>query len=138
MSRRSASRRPKNKPARKSRALRCEPLEQRLALTVVISEFLAENNSGLQDAAGHRHDWIELTNTGGSVEDVSGWYLTDDALNLTKWQIPATAATTSLAPGESLLVFASGNNGELGAVGDELHADFQLSQEPGYLGLVGA
>ncbi|WP_197526386.1 CotH kinase family protein [Botrimarina colliarenosi] len=118
------------------RRLRCEALEGRLVMAVVISEFLAENDSGIEDAAGRRHDWIELTNTGASVADVSGWSLTDDAGNLAKWQIPVTAETTSLAPGEKLLVFASGSSGEVGVVGTELHANFQLSQEPGYLGLV--
>jgi len=111
-------------------------LEPRLALTVVIGEFLAENDDGIQDTAGHRHDWVELTNTGATTENIAGWYLTDDSLNPTKWQIPATAETTSLAPGENLLIFASGNNAEVGVVGNELHTNFQLSLEPGYLGLV--
>lgn len=122
--------------SRNSLKLQIEPLEPRLALTVVINEFLAGNDSGLEDAAGHHHDWIELKNLGATAADVSGWYLSDDALNLAKWQIPSTAATSSLAPGQTLLIFASGNNGEIGAVGDELHSNFQLSQEPGYLGLV--
>ncbi|MCO6047477.1 lamin tail domain-containing protein [Aeoliella sp. ICT_H6.2] len=118
--------------------LHCESLEPRLALTVVINEFLAGNDDGLEDLAGHRHDWIELKNTGPAIADVSGWYLTDDSVDLAKWQIPSTIETTSLAPGETLLVFASGNNGEVGLVGSELHTNFQLSREPGYLGLVQA
>lgn len=116
--------------------LQFEQLEPRLALTVVINEFLAENDGGLRDAAGHRHDWIELKNTGAVAEDIAGWYLTDDALNLTKFQIPDAGPLTLLDPGEILLVYASGNNGEIGLVGNELHTNFQLSQEPGYLGLV--
>ena len=119
-----------------SQPLGFEKLEDRLALTVVINEFLAENDLGLEDAAGHRHDWIELKNTSPAAEDVSGWYLTDDSSNLTKWQIPATAQTTSFAAGDTLLIYASGNNGEIGVVGSEIHTNFQLSQEPGYLGLV--
>ncbi len=136
MLRRSTSRSLKNQAHHQGRRLRCEALEDRLPLTVVISEFLAENDTGIQDAAGHYHDWIELKNMGVMSADVSGWHLTDDAFNRTKWQIPATAETTNLAAGETLLVFASGNNGEIGVVGDELHTNFQLSQEPGYLGLV--
>lgn len=130
------ARRPKSVPQQKSRRLRCEALEDRLALTVVIGEFLASNDGGIEDAAGHRHDWIELTNNGSTTENIAGWYLTDDALNLTKWQIPTTAETTGLAPGEHLLIYASGNNGEVGVVGSELHTNFQLSQESGYLGLL--
>ena len=113
-----------------------ERLEDRHLLTVVINEFLAENNSGIEDAAGHEHDWIELKNTGGSAVDISGWYLSDDALDLTKYQIPTAGALSTLDPGEMLLVYASGNNGELGWIGSELHTNFQLSQEPGYLGLI--
>ena len=105
-------------------------------LAVVISEFLAENDRGIEDASGRRHDWIELANTGPTAVDVSGWTLTDDAADLTKWRVPTTAATTNLAPGGRLLVFASGGGGQDGAVGDELHANFQISQEPGYLALV--
>jgi hypothetical protein len=116
-------------------ALSFEHLESRLAMAVVINEFLAENNSGIRDFAGERHDWIELKNTGESIVDISGWYLTDDALNFTKWQIPATVETQSLDPGEVLLVFASDKNGVFSG---ELHADFKLSLEESYLGLTQA
>ena len=121
---------------RRREALGFERLEDRLVLSVVINEFLAENNSGIEDAAGHNHDWLELKNTGASAVDISGWYLTDDALDLTKFAIPNAGSLTVLDPGESLLVYASGNNGEVGLVGSEIHTNFQLSQEPGYLGLV--
>ncbi len=116
--------------------LQFEHLEQRLALTVVINEFLAANDSGIVDLAGHRHDWIELKNTGVVAENVSGWYLTDNASDLTKYQIPAAGALTTLDPGEILLVYASGNSSEIGLIGSEIHTNFQLSQEPGYLALV--
>ncbi len=116
--------------------LNFEQLEPRLAMAVVISEFLAENTSGIRDAAGHRHDWIELKNTGAVAQNVAGWYLTDNAANLTKFQLPNAGALTLLDPGETLLVFASGSSGEVGLVGGELHTNFQLSKEPGYLGLV--
>mgnify|MGYP002621569795 CR=1 FL=1 len=119
-----------------STTLGFEQLEDRLALAVVINEFLAENNDGYRDAAGHRHDWIELKNTGVVAENISGWYLTDSSANLTKFQIPSAGALTTLDPGEILLVYASGNNGEVGLVGNEIHTNFQLSQEPGYLALV--
>ena len=114
-------------------SLSFETLESRLAMAVVINEFLAENNTGIRDFSGERHDWIELKNNGGATVDVSGWYLTDDALNLTKWQIPATPESQSLAPGEVLLVYASDKNGTFS---NELHTNFKLSLEGEYLGLV--
>ena len=120
------TRRGHNAPAASSRPARLsiESLEPRLALTVVISEFLAVNQTGLADFAGDTPDWIELRNTGPAAVDVSGWYLTDDATDPTRWQIPATPATTSLAAGDYLVVFASDKNGTFG---DELHANFQLA-----------
>ena len=113
-----------------------EPLESRCLLAVVISEFLADNGNGSRDLAGHRHDWIELQNTGSVAEDLGGWYLSDDPSRLTKFQFPSSGALTTLEPGERLLVYASGDNGEVGVVNGELHTNFRLSQEPGYLGLV--
>src|SRR3954453_4265365 len=50
----------------------------------VINEFLASNSHGLTDADGDHSDWIELKNTDAAAANVGGWYLTDDALNLTK------------------------------------------------------
>jgi hypothetical protein len=114
-------------------SLSFETLESRLAMAVVLNEFLAENNTGIRDFSGERHDWIELKNNGGATVNVSGWYLTDDALNLTKWQIPATPESQSLAPGEVLLVYASDKNG---VFSNELHTNFKLSLEGEYLGLV--
>lgn len=102
-------------------------------MAVVINEFLASNSDGIRDFSGERHDWIELKNTGTETVDISGWYLTDDAANLSKWQIPATSATQSLAPGGILLVYASDKNGDFSG---ELHTNFKLAAEGEYLGLV--
>jgi len=123
-------------PPSDSSSLGFERLEERLALTVIFSEILAGNDDGIEDVSGHRHDWIELKNTGSIAEDISGWYLTDDSADLTKFSIPSSGSQSVLEPGEILLVYASGNNGEIGLVNGEIHTNFQLSQEPGYLGLV--
>lgn len=113
------------------RKLKFERLEQRLALAgVVLSEFVAENASGLTDENGDRSDWIEVTNTDPAPVDITGWYLTDDAANLTKWQLPSTI----LDPNEHLVVFASDKNRAV--AGQELHTNFKLSSGGEYLGLV--
>jgi len=39
---------------------------------VVITEFLASNGTGLQDADHDRPDWIELQNTGSEAMDLAG------------------------------------------------------------------
>lgn len=106
-----------------------ETLESRLAMAVVISEFLADNESGLTDLAGETQDWIELANTGAVAENIGGWYLTDTSADLTKWQIPVG---TTIPAGGRLVIFASGKD----LTGAELHTNFSLSSDGEYLGLV--
>lgn len=68
-----------------------------------INEFLAVNVAGLMDPAGGHDDWIEIVNTTASSLDLSGFHLTDDLTDLTKWVIPAG---TVLMPGATWLVWA--------------------------------
>lgn len=114
---------------RRQQALGFERLESRLAMAVVINEFLADNEGGITDFSGERQDWIELKNTGAVAENIGGWYLTDDAANLTKWQIPAG---TSISAGSHLVIFASGKNLTAG----ELHTNFNLSNDGEDLALI--
>lgn len=101
-------------------------------LNVRITEFMAGNASTIRDDDEVFSDWIEIYNTGAQEADLSGWYLTDNAGNLTKWRLP-TGLT--LAPGDYLLVWASGNNRR--TLGAPLHTNFKLSKTAGnYLGLV--
>src|SRR5687767_4365529 len=69
---------------------------------VVISEFLASNNTGFVDEDGDASDWVELVNIGPTNVNLNGWYLTDDPDNLTRWRFPAT----NLPPAGFLVVFA--------------------------------
>jgi hypothetical protein len=119
----------KQPSSRRDIGLSFEQLEPRLAMAVVINEFLADNETGLTDFSAERHDWIELKNTGAIAEDIGGWYLTDDSTNLTKWQVPAG---TSIAAGQHLVVFASSKN----LTGAELHTNFGLSNNGEDLALV--
>src|SRR4051794_21351428 len=82
-----------------------EPMEQRLLLAgnVVISEFMADNSSGLKDYYAQNSDWIELHNLDSTPRDLSGWHLTDNKANLTEWAFP-TGST--IAAGGYLVVFA--------------------------------
>ena len=109
-----------------------EMLETRLLLSadIRISEFLADNQAGISDADGDRSDWIELYNATASSVNLNGWYLTDIANNLTKWQFPST----TLPAGGYLVVFASGKNRAVS--GSEWHTNFALNKDGGYLGLV--
>jgi len=56
-----------------------------------VTEFLALNVNGLTDQDGDHSDWLEIFNDGVAPADVDGWYLTDDAAALTKWQFPSAS-----------------------------------------------
>lgn len=95
---------------------------------VVISEFLAINDTILADEDGDYSDWVEIWNRGEEAVDLAGYFLTDDAERLTRWTFPSV----SLEAGEYLVVFASDKNRRVG----ELHTNFKLSSSGEYLGLV--
>ena len=98
---------------------------------LVISEFMADNKTGLKDAAGEYSDWIEIHNAGSGAADLSQYYLTDDPNNPELWQFPEQ----SLAAGGYLVVFADGEN--VSVPNAELHTNFSLSAAGEYLGLIG-
>ncbi len=100
-----------------------------------ISEFMASNTrlkgvGSLLDEDGGASDWIEIYNPTGGTVNLSGWHLTDNAGNLTKWRIPET----NLVGGGFLVVFASGKDRAVS--GSKLHTSFQLSAGGEYLALV--
>jgi len=96
----------------------------------LITEFMASNDSTLADEDGDFSDWIEIHNPDGAAVDLGGWFLTDNATALDKWQFPPVV----LAPGEFLVVFASSKDRRI--PGSELHTNFQLKASGEYLGLV--
>lgn len=95
-----------------------------------ITEFLAENTSGLKDEDGDPSDWIEISNPSPESIDLAEWRLTDTASNPSKWRFPSGV---TLPPGGRLIVFASGKNRAL--VGKPLHTNFSLRQEGEFLAL---
>lgn len=121
------------KPMRLSEVrLSWESLEARLPLAadVIISEFSASNDEGIRDDDGDSSDWIELLNVGTSPAQLQGWHLTDDPADLDKWSLPAL----SLAPGDTLLVYASGKDRDNPL--RPLHTNFQLNNAGEFLALV--
>lgn len=88
---------------------------------IVLNEFVAKNNNGPLDEAGQAEDWIELHNRGNAAVDLSGFGLSDQLGDARPWPIPAG---TSLAPGESLLIWADDD-----PLDGPMHADFKLSTD---------
>ncbi len=97
---------------------------------VILSEFMADNDNGIRDDFGSRSDWIELLNRSGTAAELDGYFLTDDAGNLTKWRFPAV----SLDAGAFLLVWASEKDQTNPLA--PLHTNFKLSASGDYLALV--
>ncbi len=97
---------------------------------VHINEFVACNGGSLLDEDGESSDWIELRNPNDLIPiSISGWYLTDDPSDLTKWAFPNMA----LEANTFLVIFASGK--DRAVPGNELHTNFALQREGGYLAL---
>jgi hypothetical protein len=76
-------------------------------------------------------DWIELHNNGPASVNISGWTLTDDITDLTKW---AFSGGTSIGAGEYLVVLADAPLTPI-AGATYLHTNFSLSSGGEYLGL---
>lgn len=85
---------------------------------LVINEFLADNYSVLYDQDGEYDDWIELYNNSAGAVALSGYFLSDNNLNLTLWTFPDTV----IEAGDFLLVWADGDENQ-----DGLHANFRLN-----------
>ncbi|MEX2187248.1 MAG: lamin tail domain-containing protein [Pirellulales bacterium] len=113
---------------------RIESLEPRQMLdaSFVVSELMALNTKTIRDEDLAFSDWIEIRNDGDMTGDLGGRYLTNNLGTLTQWQFPAGQ---TLAPGEHLVVFASGKDRANVA---EPHTNFTLDHTGGDVALVAA
>jgi len=95
-----------------------------LGQSIVINEYSCSNINGITDAYNQREDWVELYNATGAPIDLTGYYLSDKATNLTKWQIPSG----SINANGFKMVFCSKRNT---VNGNQYHPDFNLQQTEG-------
>ncbi len=77
-----------------------------------IGEVLVENTNGLTDGYGQRTGWIEIFNSSYGSVKFAGCYLSDEKDDLRKYHIPASDATTTLGPRQSVVFYASGNSSQ--------------------------
>jgi parallel beta-helix repeat protein len=113
---------------------------------IVINEFLASNKTTNPDNADFDDysDWLEIYNTEYFPVDLSGYFLTDDLDNPTKWQIPPG---TAIKPLGYILFWADGYDegpGQRHVRSDEpydefvtkyFHLNFKLSRAHEEIGL---
>ncbi len=96
----------------------------------IISEFVTSNKTLIKDEDGHYSDWLELYNPNTAAVNLKGWYLTDNANDLNKWELP----DVTIGAGQNLLIFASQKDRR--DPESELHTNFSLGSSGEYLALV--
>lgn len=72
---------------------------------VEISEVVTSNTGSAPDENGLYRDWFELHNRTGETQDLSGWFVSDDATKPLKWRLPDGFV---LEAGAYRVVYASG------------------------------
>ena len=97
--------------------------------TIAISEFMAANNTTLEDPdePGEYPDWIELSNTSVEPINLNGYFLTDDLQQTQAFKI---SAEMIVPPGDTVVFFAD-NDPEQGP----RHTTFKLRAEGEAVGL---
>lgn len=94
--------------------------------TIVINEFMADNESIILDDFGDYEDWVELYNTTDNPINLNGYFLTDDFSEPKKWALP----DSTIQPGEFFLIWADNDDEE-----GPLHTNFGLSNDGEEVGL---
>ena len=99
---------------------------------IYINEWMANNQSMVPDPAdGDFDDWFELYNASAESIDLSGYTLTDDLSNPSKFVIPAGI---HIAGGGFLMVWADDESSQTSR-GLGLHVNFKLSGNGESIGL---
>ncbi|HXJ75500.1 MAG TPA: lamin tail domain-containing protein, partial [Candidatus Dormibacteraeota bacterium] len=93
-------------------------------IQVFINEIMAANTATIVDPAdGKFDDWVELYNAGSTTADLSGYFLTDNLSDKTKFVIPAGK---TIPPGGFLLVWADSDPSQ-NAYSADIHTSFSLA-----------
>ena len=73
--------------------------------TPILNEIMTSNDLIHYDDFLEFDDWVEIYNPGGLIQ-LSGYHLSDDPENLTKYTIPDTdPGTTFLPPGDHMIIW---------------------------------
>lgn len=87
---------------------------------VRINEIMSSNGNIIQDIDGDYSDWIELFNSTSDPISLEGYFLSDDAEVLEKWQFPSV----TVGPKGFLLIWASGKDM---VKNGEIHTNFSIA-----------
>ena len=97
----------------------CEKTNNPPVGDIVVNELMSVNSTIVTDQDGEYDDWIELFNLTAGSKDISGYYLTDNKSNISKWQFPQG---TTIPGNGYLIIWADKDTTQIG-----LHANFKLS-----------
>lgn len=86
--------------------------------SLVINEFMADNETTMSDQDGDFDDWIELYNNSDVAISLEGYYLSDDPTEPDLWMFP----DTTIMAGGYLIIWADKDEDQSG-----LHAGLKLS-----------
>ncbi len=101
---------------------------------MMITEFMAKNDTFWTDGNGAYSDWIEIYNPEPDTISLKNWYLTDDPNDSNKWAFPDDA---SIGGNSYLVVVASGQTVQPYVDPlDYYHTNFKLDAGGEYLALV--
>ncbi len=95
-----------------------------------LNEVQAQNLTGPTDNAGEHDPWVEIYNPGSNTVSLDGLYLGTNYASATAWTFPATS---SIAPGKFLIVWADGQPEQ--TTGAVLHTTFRLAPNTGSIAL---
>jgi hypothetical protein len=99
----------------------CVKPEEPAESDILINELLPVNKTIASDQNGEFDDWIELYNISSLSIDISGYFLSDDKDNFSKWKFPEG---TSIPGSGYLIVWADQDTSQTG-----LHTNFKLSSK---------
>lgn len=96
-----------------------------------INEILTRNSTVAMDDFFEYDDWIEIYNPPGSgITNLAGYYLSDNADSLTKWQIPTDdAGVTTVLPNNFIIFWIDDDYDNLNSQGPSHNAGFALDSD---------
>ncbi len=90
---------------------------------VLINELMPANVLTVPDEQGDYDDWLEVYNSGANSVNIGGYYFSDDATNLQKWQVPVNQPAKTTVSAHGYLIIWADQQTEQGV----LHATFKLT-----------
>ncbi|HUS34207.1 MAG TPA: lamin tail domain-containing protein [Verrucomicrobiae bacterium] len=98
-----------------------------MIVPVSINEWMPGNLRILADPADREYeDWFELYNRGATTIDLTGYFISDETTNSTKFKIPFGY---KIPPNGFLLVWADDETGQNVSTNVDLHVNFKLSKD---------